>query len=70
MLTYEMREFYLLRGSSNQSKHLIVNGEINPTFWATFSGADVAYGDNDINTIKSKVEQILDGNKYISVFGG
>jgi len=70
MLTFEMREFYILRGRSNQSRHLIVNGKINPIFWAAFNSSDVAYSDNNINHIKTKIEQILDGDKFVETFTG
>jgi hypothetical protein len=69
MLAYELKDYYIFKGASNQSNHLIVNGEINPTFWALFSGADVGYGDNDIASMKTRVEKILDGNQYITPFG-
>ena len=63
-LTYELKEFYIYRGASNQSNHLIVNGEINPTFWALFGPSDFAYSDVLQADAKIQVEKILDGNKF------
>lgn len=64
MLTYQLREYYIYRGGSNQSQHLIVNGSINPEFWSTFGDGDVAYSDRTLDDIKARVERILDGNRY------
>lgn len=64
MLDPVLKDFYILQGESNQAQHLIVNGEINDTFWIQFAASDVAYTDRDLDELKARSERILNGNRY------